>query len=188
MENNEHLGKNQTRTGAIVVAIALIIGIGPFLGKAYLRTTIPLLRSALVSDMRSESTTDFLLVQMDDLMKEIRSDGEQLTAHCPQSRAILLRHQHSMDVLNLIHSKYVQSVRATEKEQCQPYTYLAEMVKARESALRQAQDAHLIMMAIFTAIAGIFLLIVLRSQRVPDWAIRFTIMAFGAVVAGWFPI
>lgn len=171
-----------------MVAIALMIGIGPFLGKAYLRTTIPLLPSVHVSDMRSSSTTEFLLQQMDDLMKEIRSDGEQLTAHCPQSRAILLRHQHSMDVLSLLHSKYVQSVRATEKEQCQPYTYLSEMVTIRESALVRAKDVHQIMMTIFTAIAGIFLLIVLRSARVPEWAKRVTIMAFGAVVAGWFPI
>lgn len=188
MENSEYSGTHRTRTGAIVVVISLMIGIGPFVGKAYLRTTIPRLRSVKVSDMKSERVTDFLMAQMNDRIKEIRSEGEQLAMHSPQSREILLRHHYAMDALSQHLSAYSQSMQAAGKEQCQPYVYLSETVTLRESALLRAKDAHQIMMTIFTAIAGIFLLIALRSERVPEWAKRVTVMAFGAVIAGWFPL
>jgi hypothetical protein len=58
----------------------------------------------------------------------------------------------------------------------------------REKALIRARDFHVFMMSVITVIASIFLVITMRSFRVPSWAKYFSMIAAGAVIAGWFPL
>jgi hypothetical protein len=44
------------------------------------------------------------------------------------------------------------------------------------------------MMGVFTFGAAIFLIVVLRSRTVPNWAKATSMMAAGAIIAGWFPL
>ena len=56
----------QRRVGVKVTAVAILISISPYLGKAYLLTTIPPIRSVNVAHYSvSESTTAFLQAQLD---------------------------------------------------------------------------------------------------------------------------
>jgi hypothetical protein len=180
----------ELRVGICVVIVALLVGISPFLAKAYLLSTIPPLPPGpnLMHYYGQSSTTEFLRTQMDDLLQRALSDGGQLAEHCPQSKARLIDYRHSITVLKQLHLKFEQSIQATEREGCQPYKVLWTNIEVRESVMRRAQKLHALMMAGLTTVAALFLLVVLRSKRIPGWAKGFSMMAAGAVIAGWFPL
>jgi hypothetical protein len=189
-EARENGSRPQLRVGIGVVVVALLLGISPFVGKVYLLRTVP--PFAKLSHMHeageSSSTTEFLRNQMEELLQRALSDGEQMAEQCSQSKARLIDYRHSIIVLNELHLKFEQSIQATERERCQPYTHYGAQVEEREAGLTEARRLHAYIMAALTLGAFLFSFIVLRSQRVPIWAKHFSMIAAGAVIAGWFPL
>jgi hypothetical protein len=100
----------ELRVGICVVIVALLVGVSPFLAKAYLLSTIPPLPHApiLSHDSQTISTTEFLRAQMDALLQRVLSDGEQLAEQSPRSKARLVDYRHNITVLKQLHLKFEQ--------------------------------------------------------------------------------
>jgi hypothetical protein len=90
-------------------------------------------------------------------------------------------------MLEELHAKLEQSIRATEREEC-GYLYIWTQVENRVAAIQKARKIQTRMMIGLTLIAAAFLFFVLRSKQVPGWARGFSMIAVGAVLAGWFPL
>ena len=95
-----------------------------------------------------------------------------------------------MMVLDELHAKYEQGMK--NDKDYESYSDKCSMLNwkllVREKALIRARDFHVFMMSVITVIASIFLVITMRSFRVPSWAKYFSMIAAGAVIAGWFPL
>jgi hypothetical protein len=189
-EVREDGSRPELRVGIGVVVFALLVVISPFVGKVCLLKNVP--PPPYVSHMHdsgnSSITTDFIRRQMDELSQRALSDGEQMAEQHSQSKARLMDYRHSIIVLNQLRLKFEQSIQATERERCLPYTHYWTQVEEREQGFREARRLHAYMMPALTLGAVLFSFIVLRSQRVPIWAKYFSMIAAGAVISGRFPL
>jgi len=182
----------QRKVGVKVTAVAILISISPYLGKAYLLTTIPPIRSVNVAHYSvSESTTAFLQAQLDLYRKEILSDGEQLgrlAKNCPSVKGPLSAYRKAVMMLDDLRVKNEQSLKADHLEKLSSFAFGWKNVEERLSALQRAGRIHTRMMLVLTLLAAAFLVLVLPAHRVPGWAKNVSMVAAGAVMAGWFPL
>jgi len=178
--------------GILVLLFAILIGVAPYVGKAYLRRSIPSLNMEKLKSPRriADSTIGFLGTQMHEIMQKALQDGDQLAAHCPSSKKVLGSFRHSMTVLDELHAKYEQGMKLWQE--CESEADKCSMLKwelsVREKALTQAEQFHVFMMSVITVIASVFLVTTMRSLQVPSWAKYFSMITAGAVIAGWFPL
>jgi hypothetical protein len=180
------------RCGVVVTVIAVILGCGPFVGKIYLRSTVPRIDVNLPkwSDSQSMGTTDFLKHQLNEAYEQALSLGGQLDdSHHSKAAKQLASYRQAVTILNLLHSKLETSLEATAREKCGwQFPLLKGRVEARETGERRAQHLNNRMMAVVTLIAAVFLFFVLRSPRIPDWSKKVSMMTAGAILAGWLPL
>jgi hypothetical protein len=178
------------RLGALVVLFSIVLGTAPYIGKAYLRASVPSLSTKRVVEAVTQSTFHFFMSQMHTAMQAVHHDGEQLAAHCPQSRTLLAKFRNSITVLDQFHTKYEEWGVETyqEMERPSPYGVLKADFEQWQDSVKKAQQRHIFMMIVFTAIAAVFLTGVMRSKRVPTWAKYFAMIACGAVIGAWFPL
>jgi hypothetical protein len=97
-------------------------------------------------------------------------------------------YREAVTLLNDLWLKYEQELKVTCTEELWPFEAFRKSEEARHSAEQRAQYLNNTMMGVFTFGAVILLIVVLRSRKVPNWAKRTSIMAAGAIIAGWFPL
>jgi hypothetical protein len=124
--------------------------------------------------------------QLDDARKKVLSDGERLAKH-RLTKAEFDEYRRSVETLDLLHVKREQAFVAIQMENS-PYLFMRTEVERRAVALNRARRFHARMMLGLTLIAAVFLVLVLPAEQVPRWAKSFSMMAAGAVMAGWFPL
>jgi prophage maintenance system killer protein len=96
-------------------------------------------------------------------------------------------YREEVTTLNVFCVKSGQAL-ATLQQTPWPFEALNKSAEARQSAERRAQHLNYVMMTWLSLAAAIFLVLVLRSHALPDWAKQIAIMAAGAIIAGRFPL
>jgi hypothetical protein len=180
--------ENRTfKVGVGVAVVALLIGITPYVAKIFLLATIPPVQASCCAYDVSESTRKFLQDQIDQGREKMLSDCQRLAKHRP-TNAEFHDCQRSVEMFGMLYRKLEESALASQKELDARYLFVGKMVEARQAALQRARSLQTRMMAGLTLIAAAFLVLVLRSKQVPGWARGFSMIAVGAVLAGWFPL
>jgi hypothetical protein len=178
--------------GIVVTVIAVILGCGPFVAKIYLRSTVQHIDVNLPkwSVSRSEGTMDFLNRELKEAYERALSLGGPLDAsNHARSQKELVSYRNAVTLLNDLHTKLESSLAAIKAEECNwQYPLLKGRVEAHEAAGRRARDWNNRMMVVVTLITTVFILFVLRSARIPEWAKKISTMAAGAILAGWLPL
>jgi hypothetical protein len=187
-ENRGRAIRSQFR-GLLTAVVAVILGCAPFIGRTILRSTVPPVWYRGRVCYLSSVTRSFLEQKIKDVFETALSTGGQLDAsNEPRSGKNLASYRQEVTLLHDLHSKFEHALQAEKVEGWQPFEALKESVEALQSAERRAQHLNNIMMAAFTLVGAVFLALVLRSHTVPGWAKGVSMMAAGAITAGWFPL
>jgi hypothetical protein len=175
------------KVGVGVAVVALLIGVTPYVAKVFLLATIPPVQASCCAYDISEGTRKFLQLQIDQGREKMLSDCQRLAKHRP-TNAEFHDCQRSVEMFGMLYRKLEESALASQKELDASYLFVRKMVEARKAALQRARSLQTRMMAGLTLITAAFLGLVLRSKQVPSWARYFSMIAMGAVLAGWFPL
>jgi hypothetical protein len=172
--------------GVFVAIIAVVLASAPFLGKASLRATVP---SVWVPEEHLfSSTLGFFADQREQAFERAMSIATQLDASGGlKSSKRIASYREAVTTLNVFCVKAEQGL-ATMEQTPWPFAAFKKSEKARQSAERRAQHLNYVMMTWLSLAGAIFLVLVLRSHALPDWAKQITMMAAGAIIAGWFPL
>ena len=97
-------------------------------------------------------------------------------------------YREAVTLLNDLWLKSEQALKTTCAEEQWPFEAFRKSEEARHTAEQRAQYLNNTMMGVFTFGAVIFLIVALRSRTVPNWGKATSMMAAGAIIAGWFPL
>ncbi len=180
------------RLGVFVAVIAVFLGGAPYMGKAYLRSMVPpvLDPGALkINETTAMGTMQFLENQRQKAFESVMSLATQMDAG--SRRGLPKKATSFREAVTTLGDLDLQVVQAL-KEQCAeeqwPFRMFHESESARSAAERRAQHLNNVMMASLTLVGAGFLVLVLRSHTLPNWARGISMMAAGAIIAGWFPL
>jgi hypothetical protein len=178
------------RIGVLVTVIAVVLAAGPFVGKVSLRSTVPPVWVPDVSrDWKSVDVQDYLARQRQEAFEKAMSIATLLDKGrgrgTPKTAA---SYREAVALLNNLWLKSEQALKATCAEEQWPFEAFRKSEEARHTADQRAQYLNNTMMGVFTFGAVIFLIVVLRSRTVSNWAKATSMMAAGAIIAGWFPL
>ncbi len=180
------------RGGVLVAFIAVILAGAPYLGKASLRSTVPpvLDPSTLkIMEQTTTSTMQFLENQRQKAYGSAMSLATQMDASsCRELRMKATSFREAITTLSDLDLKVEQALKAECAEEQWPFQMFHESENTRRVAERRAQHLNTLMMAFFTLVGALFLVFVLWSQTLPNWTKGISMMAAGAILAGWFPL
>ncbi len=178
--------------GVFVAVIAVFLGGAPYMGKAYLRSTVPpvLDPGALkIMEQTAMDTMQFLENQRQKAFESVMSLATQMDAGSrrgfPKEATSFRKAVTTLGDLDL---QVVQALKVQCAEEQWPFGMFHESESARSAAERRAQRLNSLMMAFFTLAGAGFLVLVLRTHTLPNWARGISMMAAGAIIAGWFPL
>lgn len=182
------------RGGVLVAFIAVVLAGAPYVGKAYLRGTVPPVLDpetirASVREQRATGVMQFLENQRQKTFESAMSLAMQMdSGSCrglPKKPTSLRETVATLSDLDL---RVEQALKAECAEEQWPFGMFHENENARRIAERRARHLDNLMMAFFTLAGAGFLVSVSRSQALPNWAKAISMMAAGAILAGWFPL